>query len=114
MPTALIVFDLLREGGEDLRPLPLAARRARLEYLLHVRTSERLREGLFTAGDGRSVLAQAEREDWEGLIVKDADAPYLSGVRSRDVAQGQAAQAGDARDRRLDRARRARDRGSVR
>jgi bifunctional non-homologous end joining protein LigD len=83
VPTALIVFDLLREGREDLRPLPLAARRARLEYLLHVRTSERLREGLFTAGDGRSVLAQAEREDWEGLIVKDADAPYLSGVRSR-------------------------------
>ena len=83
VPTALVVFDLLREGREDLRPLPLAARRARLEYLLHVRTSERLREGLFTAGDGRSVLAQAEREDWEGLIVKDADAPYLSGVRSR-------------------------------
>ena len=83
VPTALIVFDLLREGREDLRPLPLAARRARLEHLLHVRTSERLREGLYTAGDGRSVRAQAEREDWEGLIVKDADAPYLSGVRSR-------------------------------
>ena len=48
-----------------------------------MRTSERLREGLYVAGDGRSVLAQAEREDWEGLIVKDADAPYLSGVRSR-------------------------------
>jgi len=83
VPTALVVFDLLREGREDLRPLTLAARRARLEHLLHVRTSERLREGLYTAGDGRSVLAQAEREDWEGLIVKDADAPYLSGVRSR-------------------------------
>jgi bifunctional non-homologous end joining protein LigD len=83
IPTALIVFDLLREGQEDLRPLPLAARRARLEHLLHVRTSERLREGAYTAGDGARVLAQAEREDWEGLIVKDADAPYLSGVRSR-------------------------------
>lgn len=83
VPTALVVFDILREGREDLRPLPLAARRARLEQLLHVRTSERLREGTFTAGDGRRVLAQAEREDWEGLIVKDADAPYLSGVRAR-------------------------------
>ena len=83
VPTALIAFDLLREGQEDLRPLPLAARRARLEHLLHVRTSERLREGVYVAGHGRSVLAQAEREDWEGLIVKDADAPYLSGVRSR-------------------------------
>ncbi len=83
VPTALIAFDLLREGGEDLRPLPLAARRARLEYLLHVRTNERLREGAYIAGDGARVLAQAEREDWEGLVVKDADAPYLSGVRSR-------------------------------
>ncbi|BCS34903.1 hypothetical protein TBR22_A41290 [Luteitalea sp. TBR-22] len=83
VPTALIVFDLLREGRDDLRPLTLAARRARLEHLLHVRTSERLREGAFTAGDGHRVLAQAEREGWEGLIVKDADAPYLSGVRSR-------------------------------
>lgn len=83
VPSALIVFDLLREGGQDLRPLPLAARRARLEHLLHVRTSEFLREGAFTAGDGRRVLALAEREGWEGLVVKDADAPYLSGVRSR-------------------------------
>ena len=83
VPTALIVFDLLREGVEDLRPQPLAARRARLEHLLHVRTSERLREGAYTAGDGTRVLAHAERDDWEGLIVKDADAPYLSGVRSR-------------------------------
>jgi bifunctional non-homologous end joining protein LigD len=83
VPSALIVFDVLREGGQDLRPLPLAARRARLEHLLHVRTSECLREGAFTAGDGRRVLALAQRDQWEGLIVKDADAPYLSGVRSR-------------------------------
>ena len=83
VPTALVVFDLLREGGEDLRPLPLTDRRARLEHLLHVRTSERLREGTYTAGDGVHVLERARREDWEGLIIKDADAPYLSGVRSR-------------------------------
>ncbi len=83
VPTALVVFDVLREGQEDLRPLPLADRRARLEHLLHVRTNERLREGTYTAGDGRHVLERARREDWEGLIVKNADAPYLSGVRSR-------------------------------
>ncbi len=83
VPTALVVFDLLRVGGEDLRPLSLTDRRARLEHLLHVRTSERLREGAYVAGDGTRLLGQAEREGWEGLIVKDADAPYLSGVRSR-------------------------------
>ncbi len=83
VPTALVVFDLLREGQEDLRPLPLTDRRARLEHLLHVRTNERLREGTYTAGAGRHVLERARREEWEGLIVKDADAPYLSGIRSR-------------------------------
>lgn len=83
VPSAFIVFDLLREGHEDLRPLPLAARRARLEHLLHVRTSERLREGAYVAGDGERVLAQAQREGWEGVIVKHAEAPYVSGVRSR-------------------------------
>ncbi|MBA2354448.1 MAG: DNA ligase D [Acidobacteria bacterium] len=83
VPTALIAFDLLREGHEDLRPLPLAARRARLEHLLHVRTSERLREGAYVAGDGAHLLALAAREQWEGVIVKHADAPYLSGTRSR-------------------------------
>ena len=32
-PVALIVFDLLRDGDDDLRPLPLTERRARLEAL---------------------------------------------------------------------------------
>src|SRR5688500_440115 len=36
-PTALIAFDLLRDGDEDVRGLPLTARRDRLEaHLRHV------------------------------------------------------------------------------
>lgn len=83
VPTAFIVFDLLRLGQDDLRPLPLTLRRARLESLLHTRTDERLREGAYTAGDGRALLDRASREDWEGLIVKDADSRYESGRRSK-------------------------------
>ncbi len=83
VPTAFIVFDLLRVGAEDLRPLSLTLRRARLESLLHTRTDERLREGIYSAGDGRALYERARREDWEGLIVKDADSRYESGRRSK-------------------------------
>ncbi|MFP5379828.1 MAG: DNA ligase D, partial [Vicinamibacteria bacterium] len=83
VPTAFIVFDLLRLGQEDLRPLPLTLRRAKLETLLHTRTDERLREGGYSAGDGRALMDRARREAWEGLIVKDADSRYESGRRSR-------------------------------
>ena len=103
VPTALIVFDLLREGQEDLRPLPLAARRARLEHLLHVRTSERLREGLYVAGDGRRVLAQARTRGLGGPDRQGRRRALPVGRAVADVAQGQAAQARDARHRRLDR-----------
>jgi bifunctional non-homologous end joining protein LigD len=83
VPTAFIVFDLLRVGSEDLRPRPLTLRRARLESLLHTHTSERLREGAYVAGDGRRLLERAEAEGWEGLIVKDADSRYEAGRRSK-------------------------------
>lgn len=82
VPTAFIVFDLLRLGQDDLRPLPLTLRRARLEKLLHTRTDERLREGWYVAGDGRTLLERARTEEWEGLLVKDADSRYESGRRS--------------------------------
>lgn len=82
VPTAFIVFDLLRVGQDDLRPLALTLRRARLEKLLHTRTDERLREGSYVAGDGRALLERARAEDWEGLLVKDADSRYASGRRS--------------------------------
>jgi bifunctional non-homologous end joining protein LigD len=82
VPTAFIVFDLLRVGQDDLRPLALTLRRARLEKLLHTRTDERLREGSYVAGDGRALLERARAEDWEGLLVKDADSRYTSGRRS--------------------------------
>lgn len=83
VPTAFIAFDLLRVGTDDLRALPLTLRRARLETLLHTRTDERLREGEYVAGDGRTLLERARRADWEGLIVKDADSRYESGRRSK-------------------------------
>ena len=79
---AIIVFDMLREGADDLRPLPLADRRARLERLFGASGSSIVRHGEFAAGDGRRLFRQAQAEGWEGLVAKRAESPYESGRRS--------------------------------
>ena len=79
--TAYIVFDVLREGRNDLRGRPLHERRAVLERLLGksslvLRVSEQVR------GDGRALYERALAEGWEGLIAKDAASVYESGKRT--------------------------------
>jgi bifunctional non-homologous end joining protein LigD len=79
---AIIVFDMLRDGADDLRPLPLADRRARLERLFGASGSSIVRHGEFHAGDGRRLFRQAQAEGMEGLVAKRAESPYESGRRS--------------------------------
>lgn len=81
-PVALIAFDLLRDGDDDLRGLALTERRARLEKRLAKHASSELRLSEQVAADGRALHERAMREGWEGLIVKEARAPYQSGRRS--------------------------------
>lgn len=83
-PTAFIAFDLLREGDEDLRSRPLIERRARLEKLFakHTPPSTALRLSEQVAGDGHELYARAQKEGWEGLLVKAAGSPYRDGRRS--------------------------------
>jgi bifunctional non-homologous end joining protein LigD len=81
-PVALIAFDLLRDGNDDLRGLPLTERRARLERLFEPAHSKTLRLSEQAFNDGRALHDRATREGWEGLIVKEAAAPYQSGRRS--------------------------------
>jgi bifunctional non-homologous end joining protein LigD len=80
---AFIAFDILRDGAEDLRGLPLTDRRARLERLFGASGSSTVRFGEYVAGDGRRLYRQAVARGWEGLIVKVADSPYETGRRSR-------------------------------
>jgi bifunctional non-homologous end joining protein LigD len=82
--TAFIVFDLLRDGAEDLRPLPLRDRRHRLEALLRGVHDSRLRISEQAVGNGRDMHARAKALVWEGLIAKDASSVYKSGRRSPD------------------------------
>ena len=81
-PTAFLAFDLLRDGDQDLRGLPLGRRRIALERHLAAHLSDTLRMTEQVAGDGRALDERARREGWEGLIVKDAASPYQSGRRS--------------------------------
>jgi bifunctional non-homologous end joining protein LigD len=81
-PVGFVVFDLLRDGDEDLRGLPLAERRARLERVLSAPHPDAIRLSEQAKGAGNTLHARAQQEGWEGLIVKDASSPYQSGRRS--------------------------------
>jgi bifunctional non-homologous end joining protein LigD len=83
-PVAFVAFDLLREGGDDLRGLPLTARRARLERVFNDPGSPLLRMSPQVAHDGRELYRQALADGWEGLIAKRASSRYFSGKRSTE------------------------------
>src|SRR5688572_28057804 len=71
-PTAFLAFDLLRDGSEDVRGLPLSHRRQLLEAHVRRHLSPTLRLSEQVTGDGRGLHERARDEGWEGLIVKEA------------------------------------------
>jgi len=78
----LCAFDILADGGDDLRKLPLSMRKANLERLL-ARRSERIFVNPFERGEiGPDLFAVACRMGLEGLVSKRRDRPYRAG-RSR-------------------------------
>lgn len=81
-PVVLIAFDVLRDGAEDLRPLPLTARRARLERILANVGSPAVRLSRFAVGDGTALCHDVMERGGEGLVAKRLDSPYRSGRRT--------------------------------
>ena len=76
----LFAFDLLFEGREDLRSLPLADRKARLETLFNARgVSRRLHYVAHLVSSGQAVYSSACKMGLEGIVSKLLDAPYRSG-----------------------------------
>jgi bifunctional non-homologous end joining protein LigD len=76
----LFAFDLLFEGREDLRTLPLAERKMRLEALLsHGEAGRRLHYLAHLAANAREVFSSACKMGFEGIVSKQLDAPYRSG-----------------------------------
>lgn len=82
--TALIAFDILRDGRTDFRNRPLVERRAALEKVFGRTGSPVLRISDQVSGDGRALYKQALDRGWEGLIAKHARSLYKPGKRSPD------------------------------
>ena len=78
----LYVFDVLWLEGEDVRALPLRARKRLLRSELRF-NAPALRFSTHRNADGEEYFAQACRHGWEGLVAKRADSPYTP-TRSRD------------------------------
>jgi bifunctional non-homologous end joining protein LigD len=73
-------FDLLFEGGEDLRTRPLTDRKERLQRLLaDADDHARLRFVEHFEDGGEAVLRSACRLSLEGIVSKQSDAHYVSG-----------------------------------
>ncbi len=81
---AFIAFDILRDGKDDVRGLPLVERRSRLERVFGRTGSPILRISEVAAGDGRTLHRQALERGWEGLIAKGSSSLYHTGKRTRD------------------------------
>src|ERR1700722_1604903 len=73
------VFDLLFEGREDLRQLPLTERKARLEKFLSRTKSPLIRYVEHLSAGGNAVWESACRMNLEGIVSKRATASYESG-----------------------------------
>ena len=77
-------FDLLFEGREDLRTLPLSERKSRLENFLSAQSaSSRIRYVAHLQSNAEAVLASACKIGLEGIISKKLDAAYTSGRSDR-------------------------------
>lgn len=93
-PTALICFDILRDGPKWIIDSPWTERRTHLEALLHAVAPKRGRSATTDAialhlrlapsvrAKGDVMLARARKLGWEGVIAKRVDLPYEPGVRA--------------------------------
>ena len=82
--TALIAFDILKDGATDYLDRPLHERRTALERVFSRTNTPVLRISDQVRGDGRALYKQAMEQGWEGLIAKHAASLYRPGKRSPD------------------------------
>lgn len=88
-PARFLAYDLLEDGGTDIRSLPYATRRARLEAMVAALPAT-LPIGLspdigFADWSGLAAIRQTAREaQAEGLMLKRASSPYFVGRKRGD------------------------------
>ena len=81
-PVCFVAFDLLWLNGEDLRPLPLVERKARLKRLLRRRSNHLIAEALAIAGGGHALFTAVEEHDLEGIT------PTANAIRAGAASSG--------------------------
>jgi len=88
VPVALMAFDLLEDGGRDIRALPFEERRRRLEALIGAHGSARMMVSPIVdvdAWDELGPLRDGTRgRGVEGLMMKRRQSPYGSGRKKGD------------------------------
>jgi DNA ligase-1 len=88
LPAVLVAYDLLEEGGVDLREVPQRERRTLLEALVKESGQEQLKLSPLVEAEGWDQLAEIRTESRargvEGMMVKARDAQYGVG-RTKNV-----------------------------
>jgi DNA ligase D-like protein (predicted ligase) len=79
-PVFYYVFDVMYAEDRDIRPLPQLERKRLLKEIIEPRGPIRYTE--HRSGDGEAFWREACADGWEGLIAKNADAPYRGGRSS--------------------------------
>jgi bifunctional non-homologous end joining protein LigD len=74
-------FDLLWLNGQDLRSLPLFARKRQLKRILPARSAHILYVD-YTKGSGIELFRLACQLDLEGIVAKRASSPYQEDARN--------------------------------
>jgi DNA ligase D-like protein (predicted ligase) len=80
IPVHLYLFDLLHLSGHDLTGQPLRRRKSLLKRALHF--EDPVRYTPHRNEEGEAFFEEACEKGWEGVIAKEAGAPYVHG-RSR-------------------------------
>ncbi|MXQ08147.1 ATP-dependent DNA ligase [Alphaproteobacteria bacterium GH1-50] len=88
-PAVIRAYDLLEDGGSDIRALPFSERRARLDRLaMDIPGGAPFRmSGLLPTTDWADLARQREdarQKQAEGLMLKRLDSPYRDGRRKGD------------------------------
>src|SRR4029450_831871 len=85
-PAFVRLYDILFDGDEDLRPLPWADRRTRLESLVGRLDPERLDLSMLIEAGSFEALEEMRlgirEEGVEGLMLKRRDSPYVAGRKT--------------------------------
>ncbi len=80
-PVSFVAFDLLAEGGDDLREAPFGERRARLERAVTEGPSVHVTPLTTDPEVARDWFSRFEGAGLDGVVAKPADSPYQEGKR---------------------------------